>query len=141
METLNAFIGRKEQPSAEAVAAVLGPADSLWNELIAWMADQLGVATQEWKGVYVHKYGWSLRLKLKQRNILYLGPCSGCFRVSFVLSDKAMAVAKAAKFPKKIMQTLAEAPRYPEGNGVCMVVIKASDLVPIRKLAEIKLAH
>ena len=141
MEILNAFIGKKEQPSPEEVAAALGPAAGLWNDLIDWMATKLGVSTQEWSGIYPHKYGWSLKLKLKKRTILYMGASAGCFRVSFVLSDKAMAAAKEAKFPKKIEQALAEAPHYPEGNGLVLVVNKAADLAPIRKLAEIKLAH
>ena len=49
-----------------------------------------GVSDQEWKGVVVKKYGWSLRLKKKGRNILYLSPGKDCFMTSFVLSDKAL---------------------------------------------------
>src|SRR5437764_192220 len=105
------------------------------------MESKLGVATQEWKGIYVHKYGWSLTLKLKKRTIVYLGPCIGCFRVAFTLGDKALATAKAAKLPAKIQHALEEAPRYPEGTGLRLVVTKAADLAPIRKLAEIKLAN
>jgi hypothetical protein len=141
VEVLNAFIGKAEQPSPEELSAALGTCAGLWNELIGWMADKLGVATQEWKGVYVHKYGWSLTLKLKKRTIVYLGPCMGCFRVAFTLGDKALAAAKDAKLPKKILQALAQAPHYPEGTGLRLVVTKAADLKPIRKLAEIKLAH
>jgi hypothetical protein len=141
VEVLNAFIGKAEQPSPAEVSAALGPSAGLWNELIAWMADKLGVATQEWKGVYVHKYGWSLTLKLKKRTILYLAPCMGCFRVAFTLGDKALAAARDARLPKKIIQALAEAPHYPEGTGLRLVVTNAADLAPIRKLAEIKLAH
>ena len=141
MEILNAFIGKKEQPSPQEVDAALGPAAGLWNELIGWMASENGASIQEWSGIYVHKYGWSLKLKLKKRTIVYLAPCEGCFRVAFILSDKAMAAAKEAKFPKKIEQALNEAPRYPEGNGLRLIVTKAADLAPIRKLAGIKLAH
>ena len=141
MEVLNAFIGKTEQPSAVEIAAALGPTAPLWNELIEWMADKLGVADQEWKGICVHKYGWSLTLKLKKRTIIYLGPCIGCFRVAFTLGDKAVAAAKEAKLPRKILQALAEAPRYAEGTGLRLVVNKAADLAPIRKLSEIKLAH
>jgi hypothetical protein len=141
VDVLNAFIGKAGQPSPEEVAKVLGPAAGPWNELIGWMATTLGVATQEWKGIYVHKYGWSFRLKLKKRTIVHMAPCTSCFRVAFVLSDKAMAAAKEAKLPAKIQKALAEAPRYPEGNGLRLVVTKAADLAPIRKLAEIKLAN
>ena len=141
LDVLNAFVGKTGQPSPEEVAQALGPAAGLWSELIAWMADKLGVATQEWKGICVQKYGWSLTLKLKKRTIVYLGPCIGCFRVAFTLGDKAVAEARAAKLPRKIQQALAEAPRYPEGTGLRLVVKKAADLAAIRKLAEIKLAH
>ena len=56
-------------------------------------------------------------------------------------SEKAMAAAEQAKLPKKVHQALAEAPHYPEGTGLRLVVNKAADLAPIRTLAEIKLAH
>ena len=141
VEIQNAFIGKKEQPSPEEVAAALGPAAGLWNDLIAWMAEKLGVSTQEWKGVCVHKYGWSLTLKVKKRTIVYLGPCTGCYRAAFTLSDKAVAAARKEKLPKKVQQVLAEAPRYPEGTGVRLMVNKAADLAPIRRLAAIKLAN
>jgi Protein of unknown function (DUF3788) len=141
VEVRNAFIGKKEQPTPEEVGTVLGPAAVLWNELIAWMAEELTVTTQEWKGICVRKYGWSLTLKLKKRTIVYLGPCFGCFRVAFSLGDKAMEAARAAKLPRKIQQALAEAPRYPEGTGLRLVVTRKADLAPIRKLAEIKLAN
>ena len=141
MEVLNAFIGKPEQPSPEEISAALGPTASLWNEFVEWMAARLGAGTQEWKGVCVKKYGWSLTLKAKKRTIVYLGPCIGCFRVAFALGDKAVAAAKQTKLPKKILQALADAPRYPEGTGLRLVVNKAADLEAIRKLAEIKLAH
>lgn len=141
MELVNAFIGKKEQPSSQEVSAALGPSAPAWNELIDWMVSHAGVPTQEWSGIYVHKYGWALKLKLKKRTILYMGPCTGSFRVSFVLSEKAITAAKEAKLPKKIQHALAEARHYPEGYGLVLVVTSAADLAAIRKLAEIKLAN
>jgi hypothetical protein len=141
VELPNAFIGKTERPSPEEISAALGPTVSLWNELIEWLASALGVVDQEWKGIYVHKYGWSLTLKRKKRTIVYLGPCAGCFRAAFTLSDKAVAAAKEARLPKKVLEALEEARRYPEGTGLRLVVSKAADLAAIRKLAEIKLAH
>lgn len=141
MEVLNAFVGKTERPSPDEVSTVLGPTANLWNEFVDWMASSLGVADQEWKGICVRKYGWSLTLKLKKRTIVYLGPSTGCFRVAFVLGDKAVAAAREARLPKKILEALAEAPRYAEGTGLRLVVSKAADLAAVRKLAEIKLAH
>ena len=141
MAVVNAFIGKTEQPSPEELAGVLGPSEKLWHEFIAWMGTELGVTTQEWKGVCTKKYGWSLRLKVKARNIVYLGPSTGCFQVAFVLGDRALKVARETRFPAVVMQTIAEAPHYPEGTGLRLLVKSAKDLPAIRKLAEIKLAN
>ena len=141
MEPANALIGHTEPPSPQEVAAALGPAAGLWNELIDSIANKLGVNTQQWNGVYPHKYGWSLILQLKKRRILYLVPCQRSFRVTFLLSDKAVAAANATRLPKKVQDALAQAPRYPEGTGLRLTVNKAADLPPIRKIAEIKLAN
>ena len=73
----------------------------------------------------VKKYGWSLRLKQKSRNIVYLGPGEGCFMVSFVLSDKALKAAKVSHLPKAVADALDAAPRYPEGNGLRLLVHRA----------------
>jgi hypothetical protein len=137
----NAFMGKTEQPSAEELAGVLGPSEKLWTELIDWMTTELGITSQEWKGVYPKKYGWTLRLKIKARNIVYLGPSTGCFQVAFVLGDRALEAAKAAHLPAGVMQAIAKAPRYPEGTGLRLVVKSTRDLPAIRKLAEIKVAN
>jgi hypothetical protein len=141
MEYINAFKAKPTQPSEAELAVALGPSTKLWNDFIHWMADEAGVATQEWKGICVNKYGWSLRLKQKSRNIVYLGPGKGCFMVSFVLSDKALQQAKETHLPKAVADTLASAPHYPEGNGVRLLVHRAGDLPAIRKIAAIKLAN
>lgn len=141
MEPANAFIGYKQPPSPPEVAAALGSSAVLWNDLVDSMAGKLGVTTQQWNGAYPHKYGWSLILQLKKRRILYLVPCHNCFRVAFILSDKAVAATHAIKLPQKVVQALAQAPHYPEGTGLRLTVNKATDLPPIRKLAEIKLAN
>lgn len=141
MEYTNAFIGRPDRPTEAEVAAVLGETANLWDDFIRWMAQEEGVAGQEWKGVVVKKYGWSLRLKQKSRNIVYLGPGKGCFLASFVLSDKALEAAKEAHLPKVVQDALAAAPKYPEGNGLRLVVQRAADLPAIRKIAAIKVAN
>jgi len=82
-----------------------------------------------------------MRLKVKKRNIVYLSPCSGCFRVAFVLGDRAVAAARQSDLPKSTLKLLDEAPKYPEGTGVRLVVKAAKDLVAIRQFALIKLAN
>src|SRR5438105_8191972 len=107
MKYENAFKGKLTQPTDAELDAALGPSATLWKDLVQSMADQEGVAGQEWKGICVKKYGWSLRLKQKSRNIVYLGPGMGCFMVSFVLGDSALKAAKESHLPKAVPDALA----------------------------------
>jgi len=107
--------------------------------LLDWLAEQ-DVTGQEWQSVSP-KYGWGLRLKLKKRTIVYLGPCDGCFRVAFVLGDGAVAAARQSGLPKTALKLLDEAPHYAEGTGLRLIVKAQKDLAAIRKLALIKLAN
>jgi hypothetical protein len=137
----NAFLGKLERPNEAELTATLGETAALWTEFVDWMANVEGVSAQEWKGIYVDKYGWSLRLKQKGRNIVYLGPGDGCFMVAFTLSDKAVKAARATHLPKAVATALARAPHYPEGTGLRLVVHGPRDLPAIRKLAAIKVAN
>jgi hypothetical protein len=136
----NAFINKTLQPTAEEVSAALGATAGVWKQLVDWLAVEKGVADQEWKSGSL-KYGWSLRLKLKKRTIVYLAPCDGCFRVAFVLGDRAVAAARESDLSKGVLKLLDEAPRYAEGTGVRLMVKGAKDLAAVRKLAVIKLAN
>jgi hypothetical protein len=140
MEYSNAFIGKADEPTHAEVSEVLGAKVKLWDELIEWMREKEGVSDQEWKGVMVKKYGWSLRLKKKSRNIIYLSPGKECFMASFILSDKALREAKNAHVSKAVKDALAAAPRYPEGNGLRLLVRSGADLAGIQKIAAIKTA-
>ena len=137
MDFPNAFIGKKNKPSAKNLSATLGPALSAWNELVEWLTGK-GLNCSTWHSVSP-KYGWALRPALKARNILYLGPCNGCFRVSFVLSDRAVAAAGSSDLPPGLLKQIAEARRYAEGTGIRLLVKTSDDLGNVRQLTEIKL--
>ncbi len=139
MNLPNAFIGSKTPPSERQVTAALGPSAAAWKELIAWLGVQ-GIAGKEWKSV-APKYGWALCPALNKRNILYLGPCEACLRVSFVLGEKAVAAARDSDLPKAVLKEITEAKRYAEGTGIRLFVRTAKDLAPIKKLVAIKLAN
>jgi hypothetical protein len=136
----NAFIGKAEKPTVEEVSAALGSSAKTWKQLVDWLAEEQGVAVQEWKSVSL-KYGWSLRLKLKKRTIVHLSPCNGCFRVVLILGDKAMKAARQSNLPKTVAKVIADAPRYTEGTGVRLIVKGTKDLAAIRKLVVVKLAN
>ena len=94
MNEANAFIGRTKQPTPEEVDLALGKAAPVWHSYLNWLADELGIKDQEWKSVSTNKYGWGLRMKLKKRTIVYLGPAHDCMTIFFVLGDRAIAAAK-----------------------------------------------
>lgn len=138
MEVLNAFIGKSSRPSENELSAALGSSAPAWSEFIHWM-EAHGASSEEWK-MDGTKYGWSLRLRRKDQNIVYLGPCKGCFRVSFVLGARAMEAVREKPFPAAVAQMIAESPRYPEGTGIRLIVRQSRDLASVRTLALLKLA-
>lgn len=80
-------------------------------------------------------------MKQKKRVIVYMAPGDGCFRVSFILRDKAVTAARAGKLPKAVLKAVDEAPRYPKGTGLRLVVSNPGDLAAIRTLIGVKLAN
>jgi hypothetical protein len=136
----NAFIDTSTKPTGAELAAELGPSKTLWDQLVADLANDSNVNIQEWKSVS-RKYGWSLRLKLKQRNIVYLSPHRGCFTAVFILGDKAVTAAHGAGLPASVIRGLDEAKRYVEGTGVRIEVKGPKDIAIVKKLTAIKLQN
>jgi hypothetical protein len=136
----NAFIDKPDAPTDVDVAAALGPAKALWDQLLAELAQECNLVVQEWNS-YSRKAGWSLRLKHKKRNILYLGPCRGSFRVAFVLGDKAVEAARQCGLSQTVIRLIDEAKRYPEGTAVRFDVQGAKDIAAVKKLTAVKLQN
>jgi hypothetical protein len=136
----NAFIGKPGEPSATDLEKALGPAKLAWDRLIADLEGEHGVAGREWKS-YSAKSGWSLRLKRGSRTIVWLAPCSGCFRVAFILGDKALHAARQSGLSASALAILDQAEKYPEGTGVRLLIKCPGDLSTVRKLALAKLEN
>jgi len=134
----NAFIGKKTKPTDGDVAKALGSAKALWDQVID--ALKKDCPTKEWNS-YSVKAGWSLKLKKKDRTILYLGPWPGGFRVAFVLGDKAVKAARESQLPKAMVKLIDEAKKYAEGTAVRFNVTEAADVEAVKQLAAIKLAN
>jgi hypothetical protein len=136
----NAFIGRLEKPTDGELTAALGPARAAWDQLLAGLARQYGADVREWNS-YSPKAGWSLRVKRKARTIVWLGPRAGSFIAAFILGDKAMQAARAARLPQRIVKIMNEAPKYPEGTGVRITMKTSRDIPAVQRLAAIKTAN
>jgi hypothetical protein len=137
---VNAFINKPEPPRDAEVAAALGPAKAAWDQFLADLAGELGVDVHEWK-CHSLKWGWSLRVKRKARTIVWLSPCGSGFNVAFILGDKAMQAARQSKWPKRIVEALDAATKYPEGTGIRLHVKSTRAVGALKKLAAIKLAN
>jgi hypothetical protein len=135
----NAFIGERKIPTEEQLATALGPAKAVWDQLLRELAS-LGATVREWKS-YSVKTGWALRLKHKQRTIVWLAPCRGSIQVVFILGDRAVVAARAADLPMLVTTALDAATRYPEGTCARFAIRRAREIAPLLRLAEIKRAH
>ncbi|MBZ5683781.1 MAG: DUF3788 domain-containing protein [Acidobacteriia bacterium] len=136
----NAFAGQAEKPTQKAVETALGNSCVLWKQLVAELKQELKLDGEEWNSSGL-KYGWSFRLQLKKRNIVYLGPRAGAFVAAFILGDKAVAVARKSKLPAYVLKMIAEAKRYGEGTPVRIEVSRPEDLGPVKILAKIKVEN
>lgn len=139
MET-NAFAGRSKQPTQKVLASALGETLPLWKSLVSDLKRELKLDGAEWHASSV-KLGWSLRLQLKKRNIVYLGPRDGWFLAAFALNDKAVAAARKSALPPDILKVIAESTRYVEGTAIRIEIRKPEDLVSVKILAKIKIEN
>lgn len=131
-----AFEDETKIPDDKALAKGLGVSKALWDEIVAHIAAAHGPVTEAW-GFYK---AWSLRLKRKDRTILYLLPGEGSFRCAFVFGGKATEAARQAKLPKAVLKAIDEAPVYAEGRGFRLEVRTPRDVEAVKTLAAIKMA-
>ena len=135
----NAFAGQAKRPTEKSLGSALGESIELWNSLVDDLKREFQLAG-EWHSSSV-KLGWSLRLQLKKRNIVYLGPRRGSFLAAFALGDRAVAAARAGELPPHIVKTIAEARRYAEGTAVRIEVKTAEDVEIVKRLVKIKIEN
>jgi len=136
----NAFAGQKAKPSDAGLASVLGESVALWNKLVSELKQELKIDTAEWHAASP-KMGWSLRLQLKRRNIVYLGPRRKSFLAAFALGDKAIAAARKSNLPADVLKNIADSKRYAEGTAVRIQVRTEKDVEVVKKLAKIKIEN
>ena len=132
------MFGEKSAPPTDArLRTVLGRAYPSWEALIARVREHISPVAEVWAYTSAST-GWGLRLRHKDRVILYMTPQQTQFLVSFALGEKAVAAAQATRLPRAIRDAIAAAPRYAEGRGVRMVVTSARQIPGLMTLVEIK---
>ena len=137
---LSVFEDKNKPPGPDDLKRALGKSYRLWSQLKDFVREQYPGVTEEW-GFSGKAYGWGFRLKDKKRAILYLTPCDGCFKASFVFGEKATDEIRRGKFSPDIIAALEAAPVYAEGRGFRIDVKDESLLEDIRRLILVKLKY
>jgi len=137
---LTAFGDKGKQPTGEDLRSVLGKSYTAWARLIKIVSDRIPPISQVW-GFTSASTGWGLRLKCRERVILYMTPREGHFLVSFALGAGAVAEAHVRQLPPAVLEAIEAAPQYAEGRGVRFEVQHAREVAALATLAEIKKAH
>lgn len=136
--SLSAFSDKERPPTSDDVASALGSSASrAWIDLVTAVTQDYAGTSELWHFASA-KFGWSLRLRGKDRILLYLIPQQGSFLVGIVLGDRAVAAATASDLPRATLDAIAAAPRYAEGTGLRLPVTEASRVPDILRLLALK---
>lgn len=120
------------EPTAKDVKQLLGTSYVLFEKLLADHPD----LRPEWK-YYGQKYGWSLKLFEKKRNLCFIAARDG-LHVAFMFGDRQYEQVMKSQVPAGVKQQLAEAKRYMEGRGVNLLIEKSEDLETVEQLLALK---
>lgn len=134
---LSAFDDRAHPPDEDELQTVLGTSAARWSGLIERVTSKFPPGSAEW-GYSGRSTGWGLRVKQKDRIVLYMTPCRGYFLASFVLGEKAVQAVLRSDLPAPVVAMIDGARRHAEGRGVRLEVRTAHDVAVVETLAEIK---
>jgi hypothetical protein len=138
--TLSAFVDGATAPTDDDLRTMLGRSHAVWRTLIDTVGERIGPVTELWARTS-KSTGWGLRLRQKDRVILYMAPQRNQFVVSFALGEKAVAAALATRLPAAIREAIEAAPRYAEGRGVRITVTSVRQVPALVALAQVKWRH
>ncbi|UCE18518.1 MAG: DUF3788 domain-containing protein [Gemmatimonadota bacterium] len=131
------FMDKSVKPEKESLARALGKTAKLWDRLRSDLEDEYGELVEDWK-FYSQKSGWTMKLLRKKRNLFFMTPHKGYFRVTFVFGDKAVFEVEKSDIPGDLIKALLSAKKYAEGRGLTVGVKNSKDRQSVRKLVDIK---
>jgi Protein of unknown function (DUF3788) len=135
----NPLDDRSRPPTRTELEHALGTSAALWDELVSRLTERHRPITQHWN-FSGPKFGWSLRLKRRERIVVYLTPRTGSFQVGIVVGEKAAAAARQGGARKRVLALIDAAPRYAEGRGIRVPVTSREALRAVEELAALKMA-
>jgi hypothetical protein len=135
---LSAFGDKGKPPTEDELRRALAAAAPVWARLVAHVTQTCPAVTEQWNFAGT-KFGWSMRLRSKDRIVLYLIPQAGQVLVGIVLGARAVAAAAEAALPAAVRAAIAAAPRYAEGTGLRLPVVAVEELPAIFTLVALKM--
>ena len=138
MNTDLIFIDKSSHPSEDQMKEALGPTYHYLGDIINFLTEKLGKVQPDWK-FYSPKYGWTMKILHKKRNLCFISPRENYFRLSFVFGDKAVAEIEKSTIPKEVIERLVNARKYMEGRGILFEIHDNSEIGTLKKLFEFKI--
>lgn len=127
-------------PDAVMLVGVLGNSANYYAEIVSYIENTYGSLSLEWK-FYGKNSGWTMKMLNGKRNVMFLIPREGYFRLAFTFGEKAFAEVMASSVPQTVKDELAGAVKYAEGRGVQLPVNTLDDLFAAKTLVDIKIAN
>lgn len=134
------FGNKALQPDAQQLANALAKSAKLWEKIQSPLAVDYEPLTYEWK-FYGPKTGWLMKVLQRKRNLFFLTPLAGSFRLAFVFGEKAVAAIAHSDLPEPLKAAIKSAPKYVEGRGLQIEVKSDDDVSNVIKLIAFKAAN
>lgn len=134
------FLDKSLKPNNKTLEKALGPSYKLWQQVQKKINEQYDGLKPEWK-YYGMKYGWTLKMMLKKKNLFFFGPCDKYFRIVFVFGDRAEKAIEESGISPDLIEEFKNAKRYAEGRGINIEVRNQKQLRDLVKLTEIKVNY
>jgi hypothetical protein len=138
MSTL--FSDKLLQPTDEMLALALGETKEIFDAIVLFIETEFGESHIEWKH-YGAKIGWSIKVFNKNRNVMFVGPEDGYFRIAFAFGQKAYLEIIDSNLPDIIKLQLTESKVYVEGRPLRLEIRNQTDVEPLWQLINIKLRN
>lgn len=136
----SAFMDKSNPHNQQQLAIELGESFGVWEQIKSGLIAEHGALTEDWK-FYPAKSWWTMKFLRKKRNLFFLTPLVGYFRITFVFGEKAVSEVEKRNLPDKIKTDLLEARKYAGDRGVSIEVKTQSQANVILERVNIKLAN
>jgi len=138
--SLSGFDDPSRTPEPEDLASLLGSSGDHWGRLIELVSQAHEPVSEVWNFGGA-KHGWILRLKRRDRVVLYMIPQPGEFLVVVVLGERAVEATRSMYLPESVRKLVDEAHRYAEGRSVRVPICGEEDILAVMQLTAAKMAR